>query len=293
MPATAIALVLVAALLHSLWNIAAKRAGGDDRFALFSAVLLTLIWAPVGVWAAWGVVSHLGWREWAVLLASAVVHVVYFQTLLRGYRLADLTVVYPVARGSGPLVSAMGAVLLLGETLSVIGVAGVLSVTLGVFFIAGGPGLWARAHDPAQRSRLRAGVGWGAATGALIAAYTLIDGYAVKVLLISPLLVDYIGNLLRLPFLLPAALREPASLRVLWAAQWRHALVVAALGPLAYVLVLYAVQLAPLSRVAPAREISMLFAALIGGRLLGEGDRAMRVVGAICIAAGVVGLALG
>jgi drug/metabolite transporter (DMT)-like permease len=105
MPATAIALVLAAALLHSLWNIAAKRAGGDDRFALFSAVLLTLIWAPVGIWAAWGVVPHWGWREWAALLASAVVHVVYFQTLLRGYRLADLTVVYPVARGSGPLVA--------------------------------------------------------------------------------------------------------------------------------------------------------------------------------------------
>ncbi len=293
MPATAIALVLAAALLHSLWNIAAKRAGGDDRFALFSAVLLTFIWAPVGIWAAWGVVPYWGWREWAALLASAVVHVVYFQTLLRGYRLADLTVVYPVARGSGPLVSAMGAVLLLGETLSAMGVAGVLAVTLGVFFIAGGPGLWARAHDPAQRARLRAGVGWGAATGALIAAYTLIDGYAVKVLLISPLLVDYMGNLLRLPFLLPAALREPARLRTLWTAQWRHALVVAVLGPAAYVLVLYAVQLAPLSRVAPAREVSMLFAALIGGRLLGEGDRAMRVMGALCIAAGVVGLALG
>ena len=252
-----------------------------------------------------------GWREWRVVLASAVVHLAYFQTLLRGYRLSDLTVVYPVARGTGPLLSSMGAVLLLGERLSLVGIAGVLAVTLGVFFIAGGPSLWAKAHSGSQRARahdaplrgrahdaplrgrVRAGLGWGAATGALIAGYTLIDGYAIKVMLISPLLVDYFGNLLRLPFLLPAALRDPASLRIVWRAQWRYALVVALLGPIAYVLVLYAVKLAPLSHVAPAREVSMLFAALIGGKLLGEGDRGLRIAGALCIAAGVAALALG
>ena len=293
MSPTAIALVLVAALLHSVWNIAAKKAGGDDRFALFSGGLLVVIWAPVGLWAAWGVIPAWGWREWGIVLASAVMHLAYFQTLLRGYRLSDLTVVYPVARGTGPLLSSMGAVLLLGEQLSLVGIAGVLGVTLGVFFIAGGPSLWAKAHDPSQRARVHAGLGWGAATGALIAGYTLIDGYAVKVMLIAPLLVDYFGNLLRLPFLLPAALRDPATLRTVWRAQWKHALVVALLGPIAYVLVLYAVKLAPLRHVAPAREVSMLFAALIGGRLLGEGDRGLRIAGALCIAAGVAALALG
>jgi drug/metabolite transporter (DMT)-like permease len=293
MPPLAIALVLAAALLHALWNVAAKRAGGDDRFALMSAGLLVVIWAPVGLWAAWGVVPGWGWREWAAVLASALVHLVYFRTLLRGYRLADLTVVYPVARGTGPLLSSFGAVLLLGERLSPVGIAGVLAVTLGVFFIAGGPSLWAKAHDPSQRARIRAGLGWGAATGALIAGYTLIDGYAVKALLMSPLLVDYFANLLRLPFLLPAAARDPAAFRQAWRAQWRYALVLALLSPLAYVLVLYAVKLAPLSHVAPAREVSMLFAALIGGKLLGEGDRGLRIVGALCIAAGVAALALG
>ena len=112
-------------------------------------------------------------------------------------------------------------------------------------------------------------------------------------LLISPILVDYVGNLLRVPFLLPAALRDRGGFADLWRSQWRAALVIAVLGPLGYVLVLFAVQLAPLSHVAPAREVSMLFAALIGGRLLGEADRATRLVGAACIAAGVGALALG
>jgi len=95
------------------------------------------------------------------------------------------------------------------------------------------------------------------------------------------------------PFLLPAALRGRRDFGEVWRAQWRSALVVAVLGPLGYVLVLYAVRLAPLSHVAPAREVSMLFAALIGGRMLGEDDRSLRLLGAACIAGGVAALALG
>ena len=293
MSAQALALVLTAALLHALWNIAAKHAGGDHRFALISALLVLLLWAPVGLWVGWNVVPQWGWAEWGIVLASAVVHLVYFNTLLRGYRASDLTVVYPVARGSGPLLSSIGAVLLLGEHLGPLGVAGVAGVTFGVFLVAGGPGLWAKVHDPAQRQRVRAGLAYGAATGALIAGYTLIDGYAVKVMLLSPIVIDYFGNVFRVPFLLPAALRDPAGFKQAWRTQWRHAAVVAVLGPLGYVLVLYAMQTAPLSHVAPAREVSMLFAALIGGRLLGEGDRGWRLAGALCIAGGVASLALG
>jgi drug/metabolite transporter (DMT)-like permease len=291
--AQALALVLTAALLHALWNIAAKKAGGDGRFALIAALITLFLWAPVGAWAGWQVVPHWGWQPWGMVLASALVHLAYFTCLLRGYRLSDLTVVYPVARGSGPLLSSVGAVLILGEHLGWLGMAGVLGVTFGVFLIAGGPGLWQRVHDPAQRHRVHTGLRYGAMTGAFIAGYTLIDGYAVKVMLISPLLVDYFGNVVRVPFLLPLAWRDWPGFVHAWNTQWRYALVVAVLGPVGYVLVLYAVQMAPLSHVAPAREVSMLFATLIGGKLLGEGERGWRLAGAACIAAGVVSLALG
>ncbi|MDQ2928555.1 MAG: EamA family transporter [Pseudomonadota bacterium] len=293
MSATALGLVIAAALMHALWNVVAKKTGGDARFALIAALFLVVIWAPLGAWAAWDAVPLWGTLQWSVLLASAIVHVVYFTTLLRGYRLSDLTIVYPVARGTGPLLATLGALAWFGETMSLTAALGVAAVAVGVFFIAGGLGLWAKAHDPVQRQRVRAGLGWGAATGALIAGYTLIDGYAVKMLLLSPILVDYIGNLFRVPFLLPAALRDRRGFGDAWRAQWRSALVVAVLGPLGYVLVLYAMRLAPLSHVAPAREVSMLFAALIGGRLLGEGARSLRIVGAACIAGGVAALALG
>jgi drug/metabolite transporter (DMT)-like permease len=293
MSAFALSLVLVAALLHAGWNVVLKKAGGDSRFVLMVAIFIVVVWAPVGLWVGWDAVPRWGWAEWGLIVASGVTHLVYFNVLLRGYAASDLTVVYPVARGTGPLVASVGALLLLGETMSLVGALGVVAVTGGVFLIAGGPSLWAKAHDPAQRARVHAGLIWGVATGLLISAYTLIDGYAVKVWLISPVLVDYIGNFVRIPFMLPIALRDRAHFMVAVRAQWKPALLVATVSPLAYVLVLYAVQLAPLSHVAPAREVSMLFAALLGGRLLGEGERGLRIAGAVCIALGVAGLALG
>jgi multidrug transporter EmrE-like cation transporter len=289
----AFCLVLAAALCHATWNLVAKKAGGGNHFVLIGSLLVTLLWWPLVLWMGVQAVATWGWFEWGVLAASAVVHVFYFRTLLHGYQVSDLTVVYPVARGSGPLLSSLGAVLLLGESLSLVSGAGALAVVAGVFLIAGGPALWRQAHDPARRDPVRRGVKWGLLTGAFIAGYTVIDGYAVKALLISPILVDYFANVLRVPVMLPFVLRDRAGFVRALRSQWKASLVVATMGPISYVMVLYAVTMAPLSHVAPAREVSMLFAALLGGTLLGEGDRALRILGALCIAGGVIGLALG
>ena len=239
---------------------------------------------------------HWGWMEWAFVTASAVLHVAYFVVLLRGYRVADLTVVYPLARGSGPLISSLVAVMFLGEQISTLGAAGIAGVVLGVFLIAGGPRMIItirEGQNAEARQRVLAGLYYGLLTGMFIASYTVVDSYAVKVLLMSPILVDYVGNLIRLVILAPLAARDWPETKRLWRLQWRHAALVAFFSPIAYVLVLYAVQSAPISHVAPAREVSMLFAALIGGRLLGEGDRALRIAGAVMIALGVTALGLG
>ena len=293
MSTSAFALIILAGLIHALWNIAAKKAGGDARFAFFTAVLMMLVWAPLGWWLGRTAVPLWGAREWAIVALSGVLHVLYYVVLLRGYRKADLTVVYPLARGTGPLLTALVAVTLLGERLSALGALGIAGVVGGVFLIAGGPGLLRAAHDAQARRRVKKGMLYGLLTGLFIASYTVVDGYAVKAMLLSPILVDYMGNFVRVLVLAPAALRNRAETARLWAVQWRYALLVAAVSPVAYVLVLFAMQVAPLSHVAPAREVSMLFAALIGGHLLGEGDRAARLAGALLIAVGVVALGLG
>lgn len=305
MSAFALSLVLVAAFIHASWNLVAKRSGGDTRFALITGLANAIVWAPAGAWFGWQELGGYGSTQWLLILASALLHTLYFVTLLRGYRHGDLTVVYPLARGSGPLVTAMCATLFLGEALGVGGWAGLAGIVVGIVLIAGGPAmlrsLFAAADERtgeaarAQRDRLRAGVGYGLLTGLFIAAYSVIDGYAVKYGGMSPVAVDYFGTLVRLPMVLlllllaggVAALPDRAYLKQVW----KPALLIGAVAPVSYVLVLYAVQIAPLSRVAPAREVSMLFAALMGGLLLGERDRTARLCGAACIAAGVVALA--
>jgi multidrug transporter EmrE-like cation transporter len=231
MPLSALALVVLAGFIHACWNIAAKKAGGDVRFVAFTSVVLMLFWAPVGLWVGWQQVPLWGGLEWALVLASALLHVGYFIVLLRGYRQADLTVVYPLARGSGPLLSSMVAIFFLGEEISSLGLIGILGVVGGVFLIAGGPGLWQAAQDPQQQARVRTGIFYGGVTGLFIASYTVVDGYAVKVALMSPILVDYFGNLVRLVFLTPTLLRDRQTVWALWLQQRRYALVVGIFSP--------------------------------------------------------------
>jgi drug/metabolite transporter (DMT)-like permease len=293
MSLSALTLVLLAGLIHACWNFAAKKAGGDARFAAFSGLIMLVVWAPAGIWIGIDELPRWGSSQWLLLCGGGVVHTLYFVTLLRGYRKADLTVVYPLARGSGPLLSSLVALVLLGEQISALGVTGIAGVVGGVFLIAGGPNLWRASKDPAQHERMRKGILYGLLTGALIACYTVVDGYAVKILLMSPLLTHYLTNFVRFGFLLPSVLRNVPEAAVLWKLQWKYALIVGVMSPVSYVLVLYAMQTAPLSHVAPMREVSMLFAALLGGQLLGEGERRKRLLGAVFIGAGVIALALG
>ena len=283
MSLTAFCLIVLAGLIHACWNIAAKKAAGDARFAFFSAFLMMLIWAPLGWWIGRSEVPTWGATEWGFVVAR-LLQFLYVSS--RGYRKRTSRGVpwhgaAPVSRG--------GIALLANEFHLGAGMVGVV----GGVLIAGGPGLLRATDDPAARQRVHKGMFYGVLTGVFIASYTVVDGYAVKVLLMSPILVDYMGNFVRVALLAPSVLRDLPTAAQLLRLQWRYALLVAAVSPVAYVLVLYAMREAPLSHVAPAREVSMLFAALIGGHLLGEGDRVARILGALCIAAGVTALALG
>jgi drug/metabolite transporter (DMT)-like permease len=300
MSAAALVLVLVAAVVHAVWNLVAKRAGGDLRYVLLLQLGVVVFWAPVGAWFAWREAPGYGLEQWGLVAVSGMLHTGYFLALLRGYRRGDLSVVYPLARGTGPVITAVLASLWLGETLGWQGALGVAAVAVGIFSIAGGQDAWRRLRSVSgsaeATARLRQGIGYGFLTGAFIAAYSVVDGYAVKHAGISPVSIDYLGNLVRVPFtLLLFALWRPnddVGLWRYWSECYRGALIVVVLSPVAYVLVLYAVRLAPLSHVAPAREVSTLFAALLGGGLLREENMRQRVVGALCIAAGVIALAL-
>ncbi|HET8936555.1 MAG TPA: DMT family transporter [Polyangiales bacterium] len=288
MSLVSIVLVGIAAVTHAIWNLATKKAQGSAAFlALCSVFTLVLYAVPVG----WLVHMHglpHGRAAWVCIMASALIHFVYFNVLNHGYRVADLSIVYPVARGTGPLLSVAFAVSVLGERPSRLALVGALLVVMGVFALAGGARL-VRSSD----ARARAGLYWGSCTGLVIASYTVVDGYAVRYLGLTPLLLDYATHIVRVTLSLPKLLRARAATRAELQRTWRYVLVVGTLSPLAYVLVLIAMQYSPISYVAPARELSMLVGAFFGARLLGEGDVRRRIVFAAVIAAGVMLIALG
>jgi drug/metabolite transporter (DMT)-like permease len=280
----ALSLVLLAALTHASWNIYAKVAAESRHFVWLFSAGSVLIYGPVVVAVLFVEQPVFEVRHWLALAATSVLHLLYSLSLQTGYRHSDLSVVYPIARGTGPLLSFIGAGLLLGEALTAQSVAGLVLIVGGILLVAGLIGHHRRAPG--------VGVFYGLLTGALIAAYTLNDGWAVKVLLISPFVIDFTGNLFRMAVLAPRAWRDRARV-ALEARTYRKAvIVVSVLGPLGYILVLYAMRLAPISHVAPARELSTLVGAWFGSRLLREDSGPWRIVGAALIVAGVISLAM-
>ncbi len=162
---------------------------------------------------------------------------------------------------------------------------------LGVAFIVGGI-LLVSGLTSSHHKAPRAGVAFGLLIGVFIAGYTINDGWAVKVLMMSPFLVDFTGNLLRTVLLAPWALRDPAEL-MREAREYRSSVIaVSVLGPLGYILVLFAMKVAPIGHVAPARELATLVGSYFGAKLLKERMTPQRIVGAVLIVAGVVSLSV-
>jgi drug/metabolite transporter (DMT)-like permease len=283
---TAFLLVTLASLAHATWNFLAKRAADSKDLIWFSSTTEALLFAPLAIWILTRAWSSLNLLSALFLLTTGVLHLLYTESLLRGYRAGDLTVVYPLARGTGPLLSFCGAVLLLHEHPSLLAGAGALLITFGILLSSGGLSTVRRTHN-------HAGVFWGIATGCTIACYTLVDGYSVKTLLISPFLVEYAGNLFRMVVLSSGAYRRRIDLLPEYAQCWKEASGIAILTPLGYILVLFAMRLAPISHVAPVREMSMMIGMYFGARFLKEGHIVRRVIGSVPIAAGVAALALG
>src|SRR6187455_2202138 len=280
----ALSFVLLAAVTHASWNIYAKVAAESRHFVWLFSAGSVLIYGPVVIAVLLVEQPHFEARHWLALSATSVLHLLYSISLQTGYRHSDLSVVYPIARGTGPLLSFVGAALLLGETPTTQSMLGLVLIVGGILLVAGLVG-----HHERAPGR---GVIYGLLTGACIAAYTLNDGWAVKVLLISPFVIDFTGNLFRMLVLAPRAWRDRAAVAHEAHVYRKPVIVVSVLGPLGYILVLFAMRLAPISHVAPARELSTLVGAWFGSRLLREDSGPWRIVGAALIVAGVISLAI-
>ena len=330
MPALAIALVLVAAVLHAGWNVLLKTSGDTLWTAVRLQAIGTAILLPVGLAAwLWNGRPAVSTEAFALAIGSGVVEAIYFVCLSAAYRRGALSLVYPLARGSAPLLAVTVGIVVLGERLVPLAMLGVACLLIGILLVAR-PWQALRRADPAQRGA----VGFALATGVSIAAYSAIDRLGVRAtepwlygLILAVAATTFLAAAVivgrRVGFLAPAPALPVASPEGpddaearderdatgttaaaagplpaggrLWGGALRDA-VAGVLALAAYLLVLVAYSIAPLATVAPLRESGIVLAAAWGTLRLGEAsgrrDAGSRIAAAGLVVLGAVLLAL-
>jgi drug/metabolite transporter (DMT)-like permease len=286
--AFALGLVLVAAVLHATWNFCAKRAGGGLPFVWLVTVVICSLYLPVLVGFWWWKQPTLSPLAIAWICGSGLLKTGYSLFLQRGYRTGDFSLIYPLARGTGPLLSTTGAIVLLGERPTALALIGGLVIVVAIFFLTDGTKLL---HE--DRAHLRVAMRYGIVSGLFIATYTLWDREGVHGLGIPPVIFDGGTAFTVLALVTPFASSRRSEVARHWREHKRYVFGMAILSPIAYVLVLTAMTFTPVSYVAPAREVSIVFGAFIGARFLKERDGRRRIWAAVAMAGGVIALALG
>lgn len=280
----AIALVLAAAVVHASWNLLAKQLGGGASTVLAYTLAGLAVYAPIGL-VALVIDSRPDLHGLAWIAVGGVLQTVYFLALQRAYATGDLSIVYPLARGIGPVLAVAGGIVLFGERPGPVALVGAVFVAVGILALLGA-GLRHGRHDAAA-------IRYALLTAATIGTYTLWDGHGVRTLGLSPWVYLWLAEIV-VAVLVGAYLRTRLDeVRAIFARSGRRVAAVGFLQMAGYSLVLAALQRADVSRVAPARELSIALGAAAGARLLGEPLGRRRVAAATVVACGVAALAVG
>lgn len=290
MSALALLLVLTAALVHATWNFFLKKANATRPFWWLVYIITAIITVPVLFLYDPDSLKNITPIGWLVIALSAPIHVIYGQVLQIGYKKSDYSIVYPTARGTGPLITVLSAVLILGDRPSFWGWIGIILI-LGAIVLLAMP---QKTDKNTQSLRIRSGIFWGALTGCFIAGYSFCDAWAVQQTTgLTPMSFYFpsiaVRALVFAPFIIMHANWKEESKEILTTPRLQKALAVVTVGsPLAYILVLYAMTMAPLAYVAPSREVGMMIGVVLGGLLLKEKLSTTRLMGVIGMTLGVI-----
>lgn len=290
MSALALLLVLTAALVHATWNYFLKKANATRPFWWLVYIITAIITVPALFLYDPDSLKNITPIGWLVIALSAPIHVIYGQVLQIGYKKSDYSIVYPTARGTGPLITVLSAVLILGDRPSFWGWIGIILILGAIVLLA----LPQKTDKNTQSLRIRSGIFWGALTGCFIAGYSFCDAWAVQQTTgLTPMSFYFpsiaVRALVFAPFIIMHANWKEESKEILTTPRLQKALAVVTVGsPLAYILVLYAMTMAPLAYVAPSREVGMMIGVVLGGLLLKEKLSTTRLMGVIGMTLGVI-----
>ncbi|HLL80800.1 MAG TPA: EamA family transporter [Ktedonobacteraceae bacterium] len=286
MPPLALGLLLVAAVMHATWNLLVKRAREKQVFTWLALLIGAICYLPVVVF------NPIDLRAiWPFIVCSALVEAIYYFALISAYQYGDFSLIYPIARGAAPAFLLAWTALFLGERPRLFGVIGIILLVLGLMLV-GGNAWWELRKQASLRSVSKNGLALALSVALCISIYTTIDGAAVRH--VDPLPYVVVVMSLATILLSPAILRRYGTSAVAkeWRANWPRILMVGIFNLLAYALVLFAYTMMRVSYAGAIREVSVVFAALIGWLYLRETFGALRVAGSVLIFSGILVIAL-
>lgn len=283
MSAIAIAGLLFAAVLHAIWNMFAKRSIDNQTFLIGAVMLSTVMLAPLAL-TRWHAVSP---AAWGIIVLSAALESAYYLLLGKAYRGGDLSLVYPISRGSSPMFVTLIAVFILGERIAPIGLFGIALTVAGIYVVH----LKSFARDAllepfraianSRTSQLAL------LTGMTIAGYSAVDKVGVG--MVDPVLYIFLVFAISMIMLAPFMwLKKRDALKIEWRANWRTMLLVGAMIASGYLLILIILSTNKVSYATSVRSASVVFGALLGLLVLKEplGDK--KLLGACVIFIGIM-----
>lgn len=289
MSTTALALVLLSALLHAIWNFIAKKVSGGVIFIWMFSLVEFIVLLPFALILLAQSEVIFNTTVLIAVVGSACLHTAYFILLAKGYQVGDLSIVYPLARAVGPFIATFAAIALFGERPTLVAFIGGMLICGGVFYLTGDPRKL-RQHEALP------GIIFAGLTGLAIAGYTIWDARSVSDVLIPPLFYEWGVSSTRAVIVTPYVVTRSgawATMRQIWASDKYRVIIIGVLSPLSYVLILIALTFNPVSYVAPLRVVSTLIGVVMGAQLLGEGDSRRRMTAAAVMVTGVFMLSVG
>jgi uncharacterized membrane protein len=272
-----ILLVILSGMIHSIWNLFAKKSINKPVFLWYCQWVAILGFLPFAVMEV-GNMDPLPLAGWLFILSSMTIHGVYMLLLAKTYSIGDLSQAYPIMRGISPLLVPLIAVFILNEHLSIIGWSGVFCIVAGILLI--GDFRAKKLSTMFNKTMIYAG-----SVGVMIASYTVVDKLALDY--ISPITLNETSNLGNLLALSWISLRSGVLVRE-WKVNWRTIILGGLLASGGYILFLNALKLAPVAQLAPMREIGTVFGALLGIFILHEPHGRERIIASILITLGII-----
>lgn len=282
MSAFAILLVACAAIAEATWNVLFRKIGSGIPALWLTTALSVCFYIPLIVYIVLFEKPSIGRSEWLFICGTGFIHLSYmvmYQAAIR-HEDGEASYVYPLIRSFGALFSIVLAIVVFEETPTIQALFGATLILVGVFFLAGGADLLR--SDRFGRPFLLA-----VSAGCIVAALTIWDAVAIKHLMISPLIIDFSSKVLRTIVLVPFAYKQKDRVTALLRVHTHEVIAIAVLAPASYLLILFAILHAPVSYVAPARELGVLAVVLGGWLFLGEKQAKHRLPWAVLIVLGI------